>query len=305
MPSGAFAGVWLGGDTTDRSESPHIAGQFDGAHVLVPLLDPRAPAVVDQIRVATTLARARGAALSVVDPADVSGDGPKTFRAQAVDSDDELLEWALGRTGRSTPRSGGRFRYVHRLVRGVLDTVSAHDVDTLVLPRESSGGDVRRGVTERIAAHADCDTVTLSGRSGFEPVPSILLPVAGGPHSGLAADVAQCIAAESGAWIDVLHVVDGSSARGRERAAAYVEAAADRIAVPDRTSTWVLEADDAAEAIVEQSAYYGLTVLGAPTTGRLRRLVDPSTSESVGRNADSVVLSVRNNTDSSLGPATD
>lgn len=299
MSSGVLAGVWLGGDASDRSGSPHIAGCFEGEHILVPLLNSEVSAITDQVRVATTLARENGATLSVINPIRVPDQISTEFGPQVASSDDEeLFQWALDRAAESAPEVEGRFLYTHRLVRGLLDTVSAHDIDTLVLPRGSAAGGLRRGVTERIAAHAECDTIALNGQAGYDTVPSILLPVAGGPHSGLAADVAQCIAAESDAWIDILHVVEGdASDRERELAEACVEAAYHRIAVPERTSTWVLEADDVTEAIIEQSKYYGLTVLGAPTKGRLRRFVYGSTNQSIRRNANSVVLSARNNTD--------
>lgn len=75
----------------------------------------------------------------------------------------------------------------------------------------------------------------------------------------------------------------------------YLETAQQRIARPEKTTTRLLEADDVADAIVEQSAYYELTVIGAPTTGRLRRLIFGSTNRSIRGSARSVVLSARAN----------
>ena len=59
----------------------------------------------------------------------------------------------------------------------------------------------------------------------------------------------------------------------------------------------MLEADDVAEAIIEQSNYYPLTVLGAPTKGRLRQFVLGSTTQDIRADAQSVVLVGRNNRD--------
>lgn len=109
----------------------------------------------------------------------------------------------------------------------------------------------------------------------------------------MAAD-AQSIAADANAWIDVLHVVDEDAAdRRRDEAAELVEDIYRRIARPETTTTWVLEAPDMVEAIAEQSRYYELTILGAPTKSRLRQFVSGSTNRSVRANARSVVLSAR------------
>ena len=286
------------GGVRDTSEGARgLRGRFDGEHILVPLLTPEVPAVTDQIEIAATLARVTGASLSVVNPVSVPEQTPKKLRSGVADADDgALLDWVLDQAVESTARLDGGFLYARDVVKGVLRTARTRDVDTLVLPSGPYGGRLRRSVTERIAIHADCDVVVVNGRAGYESVASILLPIAGGPHSGLATDFATCIAADCGAWIDVLHVVEtDATGRERETAEGIVDDAYHRTARPETTTTWVLEADDAAEAIVEQSRYYGLTIVGAPTTGRLRRFIHGSTNRSVRENAGSVVLSARNN----------
>jgi nucleotide-binding universal stress UspA family protein len=185
-------------------------------------------------------------------------------------------------------------------VQGVLHAARTHDVDTLVVPSGTGTGRLRKDATERIATHADADVVVVNGRRGFEKPPSILLPVAGGPHSGLAADVATTIATDCNAWIDILHVIDEDAPpHQREQAESLVDDIYHRITRPESTTTWVLEATDTTEALVEQSRYYGLAIIGAPTKGRLRRLIFGSTNTSVRKNAASVVLSVRNNSSTS------
>ena len=288
---------WGGGRRAD--ERPRvIAGELDGERVLVPLLTTDAPVVTDQITVATTLARTTGATLQVLNPLSVARQPTVEFRREVTREDEgELLTWALDQTSELAARIGG-VAAGRRLVKRVLGAASTHDADTLVVPGESPGGLLGADATERIATGADCDVVVVNGQSGYEDVASVLLPVAGGPHSGLAADVAQRVAEDCDAWIDVLHVVDPEATdRRRERAEAYVDAAYRRIARPETTSTWVLEADDPAAAIVEQSNYYGLTVVGAPTRSRLSRFVYGSTTQSIRSNANSVVLSTRNGAD--------
>jgi len=291
----------LGGlltQTSGLSEGrPPDVGRFDGGHILVPLLTRESLPALDQLKTATALARAQNAALTVINPVPVPDQAPEGYCHEVTSSDDRaLLEWAFEQTGDDLPHVTGDVLYSRDVVKGVLHAVRTRDVDTLVIPSGARTGRLRKEATERIAAHTDADVVVVSGTAGFETPPSILLPVAGGPHSGLAADVATTIAADCNAWIDILHVIDEEAPpHEREQADALVDDVSHRIGRPETTTTWVHEATDTAEAIVEQSRYYGLVIIGAPTKGRLRQLIFCSTNTAVRKNAASVVLSVRNN----------
>lgn len=304
MTLSPFTGLGTGNEESLPEGTPYIGGELEGRRVLAPLLNSGAPALTDQLKIATTFTRTADASVRVLNPGWVRDRTLREVR-ELVDDDDvaRLLSRTLDGVSGSTRRTGGGVAHGSRLVDEVLRTVDGDDIDTLVLPGRSPSDLFGREIAERIAVQADCDVVVTNGEHGYEGVPSILVPIAGGPHSGLAADVARSVAEDCGAWIDVLHVVDGDApADERELAEEYVDAASRRIGRPETTTTWVLEADDAAEAIIEQSRYYGLTVLGAPTTGRLRQFLSGSTSRSIRENAKSVVLSARNNTSSpSLG----
>jgi nucleotide-binding universal stress UspA family protein len=217
---------------------------------------------------------------------------------QDVTTDDEqaLIEWGLEQISTRTPQVEEQVLNPRGLSDGIRYITGANNIDTLVVPGDSMKERLRRSLPERIALRADCDIVTVNGRYRYKQVPSILLAVAGGPHSGLAADIAQYIATDCDSWIDILHVVDeDASEHQRQEAESVVEAASQRIGLPELTTTWVLEAEDAADAIVEQSSYYGLTVLGSPSKGRLRRFISGSTSETIRDNAESAVLSAWSN----------
>lgn len=285
---------------TDTHDVGSLAGRFDGDHILVPLLSSDGPVVTDQITVATTLAHARNASLSLISPVVVPDQTPKRLgRAVADDDDIALLDWALEQVADVTTAVDvdGGLLYTRDVVSGVLHAVDARDVDTLVLPSRPRRGRVRMSLPERINIQAACDVVVVNGQTGYELSPSILLPVAGGPHSGLATDVAQAFATDTDAWIDILHVIPtDASDRQRTEAKTLVDDVYHRIARPETTTSWVLESEDVAETIVEQSRYYGLTIIGAPTKGRLRRFIYGSTNRSVRADARSVVLSARSET---------
>lgn len=280
-----------------RADAPHLTGRYVGDRILVPLLTPDVPALTDQLRVAAALSRASDATLHIVNPVTMPDQTPTEYGPELTDDEERrLLEWAIENASASASQAEVGFLYTRRLVNGILATINRNEIDSLVVPSESTTGVLRHGLTERLALRADCDVITVNGQAGYEQAPSVLLAVADGPHSGLATDIANRIAVDCNAWIDVLHVVDEDATdRRRQRAEAIVEAAYRRIDRPDSTTRWVLEAPDVAEAIIEQSAYYSLTVVGAPCKGRLRQFIGGSTNQTIRKDAQSVVLSARKN----------
>lgn len=151
---------------------------------------------------------------------------------------------------------------------------------------------------DRIAAGTACDVVVVDGAPPVGEVSSVLLAVAGGPHSGLATAVARDVAAAEDAWVDVFHVVptDADTER-RQRGRRVVSAAADRLAAHDGVDEWLHEADDVVDALLEQSACYDVTVLGAPRKNHLQRVVAGSTVQDVRQQAPNAVITVRRATD--------
>ena len=277
-------------ETGDALADPgSVAGDVAGGCILVPILTSTGPTVADQLRVAASLSRASNAPLCVVDP---SEETPMEYDPDLpADAERELVTRAA--RSRYRPHQLGLLR-TRTLLNGILSTIRDNDVETLVVPSSTRSGSLRRNLAEHLGLRAACDVVTINGRRSDDDVQSILLAVTGGPHSNAAAGVARQIAADHDAWVDVLHVVSpDATERQRQRATEHVGRAADRIGRPERTSTWVLEAADVAGAIIEQSEYYGLTVLGAPTKGRLRELIIGSTSRTVRHSAHSPVISVR------------
>lgn len=170
--------------------------------------------------------------------------------------------------------------------------VGEHGVEVIVVEDgPSSPVDALRGAG---LPSVDCDVVAATRGEAFGDVASILVPVAGGPHSGLAVDVALAIARAHGAWIDLLHVVEPDPDDGTvARAERYLEAGVRRMGSFSDVDTWTLEADDVTTAVAEQSRYYGLTVIGAPRKGRLREFVFGSTTGEVCERAEGTVLTVR------------
>jgi nucleotide-binding universal stress UspA family protein len=196
---------------------------------------------------------------------------------------------------------------------------------------DGAGGDPARAgepiiepaVAEAAAAASTAADATLEGvdrATRPDRVSSVLVAVGPGPHSGATVDVAREIADATDAWLELFHVVpsdaaladgsagtDGSSAGGdadapqpgdgdRDDYAAtgerLLDAARDRLGTFDRADRWLVEDRSAAGAIVEQSPYYDLVVVGAPTTGTVGRFVFGSTTDTVVDDAEVPVVVV-------------
>lgn len=283
-------GSLLDGDQRNTDATVRIGGRLVGDRILVPIVDTGSSALREQIRVGVTLVQSTGGRLELTDPA--TDDDPVELDGQdETAAIDQALAWADERLERD--RLHGVFAG-RRAERRVHDRIEEGAFDTLVLPSAQTGGRLGGRRLERLASNVRCNVVTVNGDAEYRKFASLLLPIANGPHSGLATDVAGAIAEQSGAYVDILQVIS-PEADENERAAAQdrTDTAAERLGLPDTASTWLLEASDPAAAIVEQSTYYGLTVIGAPTVGRLHRLVYGSTSQSIREDAESVVIAAR------------
>ena len=175
---------------------------------------------------------------------------------------------------------------------------------------------VRPAVDDASEVPAAAD-VSLNGADRAERpdrVSSVLVAVGPGPHSGAPVDVAREIAAATDAWLELFHVVPSDAALAdaapdddasgtvapadaadTDYAAAgerLLGAAEDRLGEFDRADRWLVEDRTAAGAIVEQSAYYDLVVVGAPTTGTVGRFVFGSTTDTVIGDAEVPVVVV-------------
>jgi len=108
----------------------------------------------------------------------------------------------------------------------------------------------------------------------------------------LAVETGLAVARANDAAVDLFHVIEDDSDAARDRGQTLLDSTVSTISdtEADRVDTWLYEAPDAPAAITEQSNYYDLTVMGAPTDGPLERFVFGSTSKEVQREADSPVI---------------
>lgn len=172
--------------------------------------------------------------------------------------------------------------------------VEEYGIETLLV----DANEVENRLSEIISLHpqnpvhsVECDVVTASGIESLDQITSILVPTSPGPYSGLAIEIASAVASQNGAWIDLLHIIgEDAVSSERRRARALLSIGMDTLDNAAKADTWILEAADVAEAIIEQSRYYDITVIGGSPNGWLKQLVFGSTSAAVRRSAHGAVL---------------
>jgi len=209
---------------------------------------------------------------------DASRDLAKTvFRAQTDCALDVRVQ------GVPLPGSG--------VLEGIVAGADTHDGGVVVL-----GDEVTERRESKLAGRIAGDTVVVNDRAPLASVASLLVPVADGPHSGAAVDAAAAVARANDAWLELVHVETGDADESVADPEALLEAARDRAAGVE-VDTRVVEADGVADAIVDESEYHDVTVIGAPASGRLRRLIFGSTAADVREDAHNTVVMARHGSD--------
>lgn len=254
----------------------------NGRPVLGTLLDPSGDTQARELSVA--LGRAVDAPVRFLSPLQAP-DAQTTSVASAAPADGPPVQFAstesVARTGRSPAD----------VVAEEAADAGADIVTVERPPSESPGAGIRRETTDRIVANSPADTVVANGCGELDELASILVPIAGGPHTELTVRVARALAEHAGAWIELFTVVPtDADADRRSEGAEYLAKARRHLGEFEEFDTWLYEADDPAAAIAEQSAYYDAIVMGAPTKGRLKRVVFGSTADSVDESVDIPVV---------------
>lgn len=131
----------------------------------------------------------------------------------------------------------------------------------------------------------ELDDVTINhyGPGANQTITSILVPVAGGPHSDAAVALGDTIAAEWGASLTLLTVVPETSTDAAERAASdrldeYTDAVTE-----SSVETAVVRSDDVVATIVAESNAHELLVIGASERSLFKRLFSGSLPSKLGR----------------------
>jgi amino acid transporter len=241
------------------------------------------------------LASDAGGEILVMSAVTVPDQTPPSEGRKYADAKRGVLERALAAADESDVPASGIIRIAHDVGDAILNTIRQHEVDAVLLGwhgRSSRRQDLVFGTTvDRILADAGCDVLVekFSDRDLAE-TRSILLPVAGGPHTELAVRTAAAVARGVGATVVPAYVV-APDARGpaRRRAEALLEDTVRRLGEAE-TAPRLLEGTDVADALVEEAAAHDLTVIGATREGLLQQLLVGDIPHAVAERVDGPVI---------------
>jgi nucleotide-binding universal stress UspA family protein len=285
-----------------EEEAPTVLTERSAAsretEIVVPIANPES--VEPLLRTALDLARDRDAEIHVISVVTVPQQTPLDQGEQFVDEQRQVLDQAISfvQDEDADVPVKGTIRIGHDVAKAILNTVEQYDSEFVLMGWR--GQRRRRDFVlgsnlDEVVTKASCD-VLVEKIGPVEEVETILLPTAGGPHSEFAVEIAQAIARTTGARIDVVRVID-PSASDEERAAAeeLLDATTGDLNEGVVIEQQLFEGTDVADTIVERSADYDMTIIGATREGLLDQLVFGAIPEAVGRRAENTVIMAKRN----------
>ncbi|MHC3381459.1 universal stress protein [Haloarcula sp. H-GB5] len=162
---------------------------------------------------------------------------------------------------------------------------------------ELLGEGLRGDAADQMRKKAGCDVVSVTHPRSGASVSSVLVPLAGGEHSGLAVVVGGALAAGANGVVELFHVTQNKDETEAAQATELFDTARARLPESVELDTHHLEAPDAAEAIIDESAHYDVTVIGKPTQSRLIEFITGSVTKSVTEASENAVLTVQRGDD--------
>ncbi len=186
--------------------------------------------------------------------------------------------------------------YGHNVARGIISSVRERKTDLLVLGWRgyTRWEHHQMGSTlDPVIDQAPCDIIVVKPdrKDPDKEVKRILFPARGkGPHAELAVEVLNLIAGRYSAEVTILHVLG----KGKDQADAreMTESIAEQM--PDvRCTVQIVESDDSAVSIFNESKNHDLLVIGATNETRFQRLLFGSVTEVIARHCPKTVLMVK------------
>lgn len=215
------------------------------------------------------------------------------------DEDEEMLADAVAAVDARGVPVDGRIRIARGVGTGIVGAVEEHDADAVLMgwrgrpPRRDV---VLGGHLDRVLRNADCDVLVERIKTPRpDEIDSVLVPIAGGPHDGLASETGASIARHNDASVTLLHVFDPEAPDlSRENAAALLDEAAGELEGVRSVERELFESSDVAGTITDWTTEHDVTLLGVSRGGLVQRKLLGSISEAVGRHAaGSVILTKR------------
>jgi len=250
---------------------------------------------------ALDIARGRSMRIVVLHVVEVPPQLPLSAGGSLVPSDGkrgQFLNDAVERARDAGVRAESRVRYARDTATGIVGAVDGYGADALLLGWR--GRPRRRDIIlgsflDRILGEAPCDVFVKRIRTPSRAIDSILVPVAGGPHTELAVELAGTIASQHEATVHTLHVRHPAvNDSGDDDASSLLEHYGSLLTEMDvDVESTTIRSEHVAGAITDETANHDLTILGTTRDPFLNRKLVGSVAEGVGRTAASSVMLAR------------
>ena len=267
--------------------------------LLVPVANPET--VERLLDTAIDIAHGQSMRIVLLHVVEVPPQVPLSSGDSLIDDDGEevrLLNDAVKQATDADIPVESRMRYARDIATGIVGAVDVHDADAMLVGWR--GRPRRRDIIlgsflDRIVGEAPCNVFVKRIRTASRAIDSILVPIADGPHCELAVELAETIAAQHNASVQLLHVshptVDDST---RTDTSTLLQDYESFLAEKDvRVETLTIQSDHVAGAITDETTNHDLTILGTTRDPFLKRTLVGSVAEGVGRAAASSVILTR------------
>jgi nucleotide-binding universal stress UspA family protein len=174
--------------------------------------------------------------------------------------------------------------YCRNVARGIINAVREKKINLLILGwhgKPKSYG-FRFGRTiDPVIERSPCHVVVLKGADSKQQFKRILVPVAGGPNSSFALEVASMLVDKDDGMITVFTV---ATDREHFDIVGFVSEHKERLQIPgERISMNAVNADKVVEAILQEAEDYDLVVIGCTQKSKLYQMTHEPVPDGVAR----------------------
>jgi nucleotide-binding universal stress UspA family protein len=252
--------------------------------ILVPIANPET--VTQLVSTATNLAEDQHLDIELMTVVRVPEQLPLSAGGRLMTGQQDLLNEAVELVQDSDIEVSGRICFARSVAGGILSAIEDHDIQIALLGWR--GRPRRRDIVlgshlDHVLKHATCD-ILIERMDETTDLETILLPVAGGPNTELAATTAGSLARIHGADLHVITVRSPTnSSRKHTQAESMLKQVISNFTQVPTVTQEVMEDKSITEAIIDQSENFDLMILGAASNTLFRRSLVGSMPEQIGR----------------------
>jgi nucleotide-binding universal stress UspA family protein len=184
-------------------------------------------------------------------------------------------------------------RYCRNVARGVISVIRQKKADMLIMGWRGK----RRPSVFRLGSTVDPiierspSSIVIMKDCGNKEFERVLVPVAGGPNSALALEVASILVEQDKGTVVALTVERGE---GRFDIDEFVEEHAENLRLPsEQITTKTIQSSNVVEAILEEAKEYDLIVLGTTREPLLRRVTRETIPDIIARRCGNPLVMVK------------